>query len=224
METKQPKKKTLESYRGIFFQLGLIVALALVFTAFEWKSYGTREVPLFKTIDRTNDTELPPITIMKEKLKPKPVPKAITKIKIIPDDIDTKRLDIDPEIKVDEPTIDNVPFYLPKEEQVDEPVILVPGKMPAFPGGEAAMYAFIGQNLVYPLAAVEANAQGKVYARFIVEKDGSISQIEIARGLGFGCDKEVIRVIKSMPRWEPGTQGPNKVRVLYTLPVHFKLE
>ncbi|MCF8344402.1 MAG: energy transducer TonB, partial [Bacteroidales bacterium] len=196
----------------------------LVFAAFEWKTYGTRDVPLFTIFDRTEDTELPPITVMEEKQKPRPVPRAITEIEIVPDDIDTKELDIDPEIKMDEAVIEDIPFYLPKEEPVEEPVILIPGKMPEFPGGESAMYAYIQQHLKYPAPAAQIGIQGKVFARFIVEKDGSISHIEIPKGLGFGCDEEVIRVIKSMPLWQPGKQGPHKVRVLYTLPVHFKLE
>lgn len=95
---------------------------------------------------------------------------------------------------------------------------------PSFVGGINAMYKFLSKNLNYPPQASRANVEGKVFVKFVVEKDGSIGQIEIMKGVGFGCDEEAVRVIKSMPRWNPGKQNGQNVRVYYTMPIWFKLD
>ena len=96
-------------------------------------------------------------------------------------------------------------------------------QMPSFMGNEDAFYAFVSKNIIYPLKAKENNIEGRVIVRFIIEKDGNISNIEILRKLGFGCDEEVIRLIKSMPKWFPGKQNGKPVRVHFTMPISFIL-
>ncbi|MDZ7934525.1 MAG: energy transducer TonB [Emticicia sp.] len=94
---------------------------------------------------------------------------------------------------------------------------------PSFMGGNSEMYKFLGKNLKYPTAAQRANIQGKVFLSFIVEKDGSITDIETMKGIGFGCDEEAMRVVKLMPKWIAGKQNGRNVRVKFTIPVFFKL-
>ena len=96
-------------------------------------------------------------------------------------------------------------------------------QMPSFMGNDDALYAFVSKNIIYPLKAKENNIEGRVVVRFIIEKDGNLSNIEILRKLGFGCDEEVIRLIKSMPKWFPGKQNGKPVRVHFTMPISFKL-
>ena len=96
-------------------------------------------------------------------------------------------------------------------------------QMPSFVGDENALYTFLSKHIIYPLSAKENNVEGKVVVKFIVEKDGAVSNIEILRKLGFGCDEEVIRLIKSMPKWIPGKQNGKLVRVYFTLPIVFRL-
>ena len=96
--------------------------------------------------------------------------------------------------------------------------------LPVFPGGESAMFEYIGSNIIYPEEAKNNNIQGRVYVGFIVEKDGTLSNIEILRGIGAGCDAEVVRIVQSMPNWTPGYQNEKPVRVQFTLPVVFALE
>ena len=91
-----------------------------------------------------------------------------------------------------------------------------------FHGGDEAMFNFIRDNVKYPLLAKEAGIQGKVYVEFIVNKDGSLSEIEIARGVHKTLDDEALRVVKLMPNWIPGEQRGKKVRFLFTLPINFK--
>ncbi len=95
---------------------------------------------------------------------------------------------------------------------------------PSFMGGNSEMYKFLGKNLKYPTAAQRANIQGKVFLSFIVEKDGSITDIETMKGIGFGCDEEAMRVVKLMPKWIAGKQNGRNVRVKFTIPVFFRLD
>ncbi len=109
------------------------------------------------------------------------------------------------------------------EQIATEQVFLVVEKMPEFVGGEQAMYKFIGDQIKYPDQAKTEGIEGRVYVSFIVEKDGEISNVEILRGIGGGCDKEAARVIKSMPNWNPGQQRGENVRVQYRMPIKFTL-
>lgn len=94
---------------------------------------------------------------------------------------------------------------------------------PSFPGGESAMYEWLRKNINYPVIAQENNIQGKVTLQFVVDKNGDIVDIIIARGVDPSLDKEAVRVVKSMPKWIPGKQGGNSVKVRFTLPVQFRL-
>ena len=96
-------------------------------------------------------------------------------------------------------------------------------EMPKFPGGDQAMMDYIGKNIVYPEEAKEKEIQGRVFIGFVVEKDGSVSNVKVLRGIGGGCDEEAVRVVKAMPKWKPGMNDGQPARVSYTLPINFKL-
>lgn len=105
---------------------------------------------------------------------------------------------------------------------VDEDRVYTVVEIPAeFPGGASAMNLFLGNNLKYPKTAKKANVTGKVYTKFLVEKDGSISEVQIVKSLGHGCDEEAVRVIKSMPTWKPAHQRGKIVRSYHILPINF---
>lgn len=97
-------------------------------------------------------------------------------------------------------------------------------QMPSFPGGEAEMMKFIGSNLRYPVVAQESGIQGRVTVRFVVTKEGNIDQVEVVRGIDPSCDREAMRVVKSMPKWTPGRQNGKSVPVYFTLPILFRLK
>jgi protein TonB len=109
------------------------------------------------------------------------------------------------------------------EIEVDNTAFITVEVQPSFMGGNSEMYKFLGKNLKYPTAAQRANIQGKVFLSFIVEKDGSITDIETMKGIGFGCDEEAMRVVKLMPKWIAGKQNGRNVRVKFTIPVFFRL-
>lgn len=102
-------------------------------------------------------------------------------------------------------------------------VFTVVENMPEFPGGNAAMMKFLSDNIRYPVIAQENGIQGRVICKFVVERDGSITDAQVVRGVSAELDAEAIRVIKSMPRWNPGSQKGQIVDVWYTLPITFKL-
>lgn len=112
----------------------------------------------------------------------------------------------------------------PKVEEEQPMNIAMVEQKPEFPGGEAAMYKYLGDNIVYPSAASEEGIQGRVVVEFVVGKDGSITNVKVARPRHPALDKEAVRVIKSMPKWIPGRNNGQPVKVTYTLPVTFKLQ
>lgn len=108
----------------------------------------------------------------------------------------------------------------PKEEEV----FTVVEQNPEPQGGFPALNAYLGKNLRYPAAATRANISGKVFVSFVVNTDGSIQDVQVLKGLGFGTDEEAMRVVKSMPKWKPGKQSGRPVRVKFNLPIAFTLE
>lgn len=110
------------------------------------------------------------------------------------------------------PTTENASLYITVEQ------------MPEFPGGEAALYTFLANNIKYPDEAKEQKVEGTVYVKFLVNKKGKISDVQIVKGIGAGCDTEAERVVKKMPDWNPGMQEGKTVDVYYTLPVKFQLQ
>ena len=115
----------------------------------------------------------------------------------------------------------------PKEEvkaEVTQKIFDVVEQQPSFPGGQGALLSWLSSNIHYPPVAEENGIQGKVVVSFVVEPDGSISNVAVVRGVDQSLDKEAVRVVKSMPKWNPGKQNGQAVRVKYNLPVTFKLQ
>ena len=112
------------------------------------------------------------------------------------------------------------------EPLVQEEVLQIAEKMPSFPGGMEAMFAFIKENVKYPKEAKKKDIEGTCYIRFTVEKNGSLSDIHVIRGVPNGpmCDEEALRVVKMFPAWIPGEQNGEKKRVIYNIPIKFKLK
>ena len=111
----------------------------------------------------------------------------------------------------------------PKHVEEDK-VFDIVEQQPLFPGGQSALMQFLHDNIKYPVVAQENGVQGRVTVQFVVEKDGSITDVHVLRGVDPSLDKEAVRVVKSMPRWTPGKQNGTTVRVNYRLPVLFRLQ
>jgi protein TonB len=111
-----------------------------------------------------------------------------------------------------------------KPKEVKEEIFRSVEQMPQFPGGDAALMKYLSSHINYPPMAAENNVQGKVILQFVVEKDGRVGEVKVARSVDKDLDKEAIRVVKSLPKFTPGRQNGQAVRVWYTLPVTFKLQ
>ena len=110
-----------------------------------------------------------------------------------------------------------------KEKKVEDKVFDAVEQQPSFPGGQGAMFSYISNNLRYPQKAAENCVQGRVSVKFIVEKDGSISNVEVIQSVDPDLDNEAMRVIKNMPKWNPAKQNGTEVRAYYYVPVTFRL-
>lgn len=126
-------------------------------------------------------------------------------------------------VEIDDDDVEE--YILPDadDDVVDDEIFSIVEVMPEFPGGMSKLSEYLAQNIVYPVEARKAGIQGKVFVNFVVEPNGSVSNVKVMRSLGYGCDEEAIRVVKAMPRWTPGTQRGKAVRVSYNLPINFKL-
>lgn len=109
-------------------------------------------------------------------------------------------------------------------EVVTNKVFDVVEVMPSFPGGNGALMSYLSSNVKYPVVAQENGVQGRVIVSFVVERDGSISDVKVVRSVDPSLDREAARVVKSMPKWNPGKQNGSAVRVKYNVPVSFRLQ
>jgi protein TonB len=150
----------------------------------------------------------------------------VVQINIVEDDVEVEE-DLEIDIEADETTEieEYVPIEVEEEEMEEEAqIFMVVESMPEPPGGIAAFYGYLNENIKYPQMAKESGIQGTVYVTFVVEKNGSITDVRVLRGIGGGCDEEAVRVVKNSPKWSPGKQRGKPVRVQYNLPVKFILQ
>ncbi|MBN2237098.1 MAG: energy transducer TonB [Bacteroidales bacterium] len=224
MEQKKSNKANLENKRTVFLEIGFVIALALVFFAFEYKSYDKVEYANIERVVDDIQEEIIPITEQKVKPPPPKPPPQVTIINVVEDDVEVEN-DIDIDIEFDEDEAMQEFEFVQEEEEIEEQqIFLVVENMPEFPGGEAAMYKFIGKNIEYPRMAKESGISGRVFVTFVVERDGSVTDVKVLRGIGGGCDEEAIRVIQAMPKWNAGKQRGKPVRVQYRMPIKFTLQ
>ena len=226
MEEKKSPKANLENKKLMFIQIGMIISLLIAWMAFEHKSYDKREIdPSLLNREVVVDEEMVEITKQEEQ-KPQPVevPKQTTQLEIVQDDVEVEDIEINAEVDQQEVIEEYVPVEVEEEEVVEQEIFQIVEEMPAFPGGEAKLMEYVAKNIKYPQIARETGIQGRVFVGFVVEPDGSVSNVKVLRGIGGGCDEEAMRVVKSMPKWKPGKQRGKAVRVSYMLPVNFKLQ
>jgi len=221
---KKTTKKS-EKRRGIYFQIGLIIAGGLTLVAFEWTSpINISDLP---TTYDTDEIEIdfpiimPEVKIDRPEVKPIVQPKKSEIIKIVknifepepePSPEPTPELTFDPD------------EYKLVEKFVEPKVFTIVEEMPEFEGGLKRMFKYLGANLKYPIRERNAGIQGTVYLEFVIGEKGEIKKIKILRGVNEAIDKEAIRVLKAMPKWKPGKQHGKAVNVKYNLPISFQLK
>ena len=229
MQAKKTEKADLEKRRGLYLEIGLVVVLVAALVAFNVKSYDNKKI---EVTQRTAEDEIEEEVIQTQDDTPPPPPPpepevVTTEVNIIENDAESdKELNMDVFDKIEkQENIEIAPVQVEQEEEeVEDEIFQVVEQDPEYPGGVEALYKFIQQNLKYPQLAKENNITGRVFVQFVVEKDGSVSNVKAARDIGGGCGAEAVRVIKAMPKWTPGKQRGKAVRAAYTLPVNFVLQ
>lgn len=228
METKKSRRADLERNKGLFLEIGMVVSMAAILVAFNVRSYdntinngpsrGDRwEVPEDLFVPNTEETPPEP---------PAEIETPMTDPEIIENDKTPTNevMPVDYGDAINKAAPEIIQVEVPTEEIVEEDVIQIAPEVDAeYPGGYEALMRFMAENIKYPKLAKESGISGKVYVTFVVEKDGSIGHVKIAREIGGGCGAEAVRVIKSMPKWTPGKQNGRPVRTSYTIPVNFEL-
>ncbi len=222
MEPKKSEKADLEKKKGLFLQIGLVVALAVTFVAFEWKSYDKTDFSLGQLQVDDIPEEIIPITKQEEK-PPPPPPPPVQEIVVVKDDV---KIENEAQIQETEVTQETVVEVQPvKEEVFDEPeIFLIVEEMPGFPGGEGQLVKFLSENIKYPAIARENGITGTVFVTFVIGPDGGVKDVKVLRGIGGGCDEEAKRVVMAMPKWKAGKQRGKPVSVQYNLPIRFTLK
>ena len=226
MEVKKTPKADLENKKAIFLQIGLMLALALTWVAFEWK-VDTAKAEVMETVaEATADEEMTPITTQQAPPPPPPppAPRASDVLTIVDsdedfdDELEIEDVEADTEAEVEIQDVEE------EEEEGEGQIFMRVEQMPEFPGGMKALFKFLSRNTKYPTIALENGVQGRVIVGFVVGKKGQITEVKVLRPVDSYLDKEAVRVVKSMPNWIPGKQMNKAVRVSYNVPVNFKLK
>jgi protein TonB len=225
MEQKKSSEKDYQKRSPQYFLIGLVVALSTTLLAFEYRSFEPVVISNLEPIDYTTE---PPEEIVITYVKPTPPPPPPLPAPPVPspDPEPTPVSPPEPIIPEPKPTPKLVNPFMGSE--VEKPVVEdIPVNfaeiMPEFEGGLPALYAYLGKNMKFPPLALDNKLEAKLHVQFIVNKDGTISNVELLNPAGYGFDEEAIRVIKAMPKWKPGRQAGRNVSVYFVLPINFTL-
>ncbi len=226
LEIKKYPKADLGQYRGLIFGFSLVLTMGIIVTAFEWKSYDKviadlqdRSVNSFEILAEVPPTDIPP-----------PPPAVVTQPSIVevPDEeeiIEEMKIKIDIEMNQDT-RIEQIAIQpaMAAIEKEDTETIFTVVENPAEPeGGVQAFYKYVSENIHYPAQANRMGIEGKVFVEFVINKDGTLTDFVIVKGIGAGCDEEAVEVLKRAPKWKPGKQRGVPVRQRMVLPIIFKL-
>lgn len=227
MEIKKNPKADLKNKRGLLLEIGLVISLLLVIVAFE---YTPEEKRIEKVDLQTAIVEEQIVEITRQDQKPPEPPKKV-EVKVIADLLQVVTNDTKITTEVDftefDEDVDVVQTVGVVEEEVveeDQP-FLIAETMPSFQGGDLNTFrAWVQQNVRFPQIALENGIQGRVVLSFVIEKDGRLTNIQVLQTPDRSLSEEAVRVLSKSPKWTPGKQRNQVVRVKYTLPVDFRVQ
>ncbi len=226
MEIKKSDKANLENKKLTYLLMGFVFVLSACYVALEWTEQEVTKYEVADT-DFLIEDEIEIQQTTQETPPPPPPPAPVQEVQVlnvVENDVETETIEIQAEDTKEEVVI-APPVEVVEEEEEEETVFMVVETMPEFPGGQKALFEFLSKNVKYPVIAQENGIQGRVICQFVVNRDGSIVDVEVVRSGGdASLDKEAVRVIKAMPKWKPGKQRGKAVRVKYTVPVNFRLQ
>lgn len=226
MEPKKTEKADLTKKSGLFFNIGLVVALLIAVAAFEYKKSGdanlddlARNNNIFEEIIEVPPTEQPP--------PPPPKVQQPQIIEVPDEEVIEEEIEIDMDNEITEETKVEVITIQPQEVEKEDPneIFLVVEETAAPVGGMNAFYEYVGKQMQgkYPAQARRMGIEGRVFVEFVVEKDGSLTDVKAIKGIGAGCDELAVKVVQNAPKWKPGKQRGKPVRQKMVLPIVFKL-
>lgn len=226
MDIKRAREKRDRERGPLFFFIGLSLSLLLVTIAFNWKSYDNADIVDLGQVDNTFD-EMLEVPVSTQPPPPPPKKMEVLNIQVVDDEqiIEEVEINLDVELTEEMAVADVVYEDIPieeVEEKADE-IFQVVEDHPTFPGGIGQFYQYVAENITYPESARRLNVSGRVFVRFVIEKDGKPTQVHVVKGIGAGCDEEAVRVIENSPAWNPGKQRGHPVRVYMTVPINFTL-
>jgi protein TonB len=221
MEVKKNPKADLTRKTGFFFSIALLITMSIVLTAFEWKQ---SEAAIDDLVQRRSDNFEAMVDVLPTEIIP---PRPSVSAPVIEEVSDKEELE---DIII---IIDVLPTDGPLEPIVFKPVDVIyeptdepfvsPESPASFKGGYDAFYKYVASKIKYPVQARRMTIEGKVYVEFVINRDGSVTNVRLVKGIGAGCDEEAMRVIESSPMWNPGKQRGVPVRQKMVLPIIFKL-
>lgn len=230
MISKKTDRANLEKKKGLFVEIGLVLALLFTLAAFEYTKEDLKTNTLQAIRDASGEEEIIPIT-RQELQKPPEPPKpktVIIDLKIVEDDVKLEdNLDFDAfdANQNDAIKIATVVGNTKEEEEEDKQVFLIVEDMPSFQGGTIENFRnYIQSTVKYPALAMENSISGTVYVSFVVNRRGEVANINIVRGVDPSLDEAVINALKQAPKWEPGKQRGKPVNVSFSIPVKFILQ
>lgn len=236
MEIKKSLSADLEGKKGTGLLMGFVLALSAMFVAFEWTQHDKKVIETEPVFTAAIEEDMIPITQQPEVVAPPPAaaPKIAEIINIVDNETELVEEEVETSEEVNQAIVTTPGTGTtavatgpvgPVVEEVDENQIYdIVEENPRFPGGEEACMKWLSDNIKYPPICVEQGIQGRVYAQFVVNKDGSIVDIKIVRSPDPYLSKEAERVLNMMPKWSPGKQRGKPVRVKFSLPVMFRLQ
>lgn len=238
MESKKTQRADMEQRRTTGYLLGLVFVLALLYVSLEWNSAsGGDDIDPLDLDELIHESELVPMSNeeTQAQLEPEKQIEKAEQLRVVDDNVELQQPD--EQLEGEREGSDDETLLKELEEQLGDEKPLasldvdpnnplnfhVVEDLPQFPGGAVEFMKWLTKNLRYPPRAVRQKTQGKVVAVFYVEKDGSITDINITRSLSAECDREALRVLHLMPTWKPGIQNDKPCRTKVCIPIVFKL-
>ncbi len=233
MEVKKTPRANLENQKTLSLLLGLVVSLSVVFLALEWRTVDAKAMGLDRGLDVADIEDVMLIQDQQEEQPPEPeaVPEQTVEValpeefKVVDDSKEVAKVVlVSAEQDRELPPPAPITIAAPVEEEAEDKIFEVVEKQPVPPGGSVeAMLKWIQKELKYPEVPLENGIQGRVIVQFVVEKDGSVTQINVVRSVDPMLDKEAVRVVGKMGKWKPGEQRGKPVRSRYSVPIVFKI-
>ena len=228
MEVKKSPKADLENKKTTNLLVGAIIILAVLFVGFEWSERDKKVTTDTGIAEVLFEEEIIPIT-EQEQPKQAPPPPEAPKVEEVLEIMDNDSEVEESTIQASDDTqaaveVKYTPVEVEEEEVEEQQIFQVVEEMPEFPGGMGECMKYLASKIKYPTISQENGVQGRVIVQFVVNRDGSIVDPVVVRGVDPYLDKEALRVISTMPKWKPGKQRGKAVRVKYTVPVMFRLQ